>query len=1299
MADYLATALVRVRPDTKGFTEDLRADLKKRISGIKLKVPIQAELKAFREQINREVRANPIKIPVIPDMTNFETTLRERVNVAAGKVSAKIKVEAVGGAGPSGGAAARADSAGAVATQQLTNAKRTLVSQEVALRGITRQRTAAVIEHNRALASGISLEEREKAVGQAVANIEAALTSTERSLVAARNAGNRALVTKLNAQAKLVASDKALIASTAALVASESASVALTDAEASAAHAHAAAMQVEVKTLKTLAETHALTNELKGANASITKALTVAEEQENAAAIARLATMRAELVAREALVAAQAAQIKAEAKAASSQAFVRRGALATALSFLKVRGATLAANQQFLLGAAAVAVFAKSVALAADLEQNLNVFKETAGATADEMERVGAAARQLGADVTLPSVSAGDAAEAMTGLAKAGLSVQESISGARGVLQLATAAQISNADATELAASALNSFGLSGGQAVHVADLLTGSANATQGSITDIGIALQQSSAVARQANLSLEDTVALLSLLAKNGIRGSDAGTSLRTAILRLIAPTKQAQKILDQLGITVQDVEGNFRPEVFDEFARANARFSDRQAATNARIVFGQDAIRAFSIAAREGVVGLDSMRAKTDDFGAAQRLAEARTTGLSGAVNGLVSNLETLGTNLGTFTLGPLTALSKGFTEATGDINFMVESILKLGGLVGKIKIPDIKLDVGPVHVESDSSTLGDKAGHAFGVAFSNSARTFIGSRFVPLPVAVGVIAARKFTSDTESIRANAEKTRAQVTELFKTFEQAPGPSSLGDLVTGLKALSSELASGDQQSRRFGEAIDAAIRKIQDAGQIPPPDLSNVFGPAGDRGAETFLDHLLKGLDDPARMTDGANIIANNLISALPPALESAFDRAQALIGGAIQAGVEKSIVQSFPQSAARISSRFEEALLNAQISGNRGRELELLRKKDADIQAQLDRGVADRKKRIALKDEQKQVQDDIASIENEIASDAKAAAGKVKDARDKADQAVIDSISLEEHRRQNAVARAALTKRLDDDVKANVALRNFYRRSLAEVRKTVKDATTRASEIVQLQGQLTAAEDAVDKAKKEQRDARKQRHQDALDKAEESRQLSIQIAQATGNKAKEERARKIEIAALERQIRATRAGSLQRKRLILALRQQQKELRDLQKERAKTTDEFKKLAFQFLTTQQGFAANLFGNLIGPASSGGLVGNTSTGPTGPTGTGGRQGAGGGPQKVLSQAAAPSPAQAVSEASDKADARGGGGITRGQAATLVHLMRRQLKILTDIHKDQGHPEARTRRVQQRTSTETGRD
>ena len=155
-----------------------------------------------------------------------------------------------------------------------------------------------------------------------------------------------------------------------------------------------------------------------------TTAFTTAQVGATAATQANAAAIEKEAVA-------ATVDTKALAARNAELALGARGAGASALALLKVRGATLAASSEFLAGAAAVTLFAKAVKSAADLETELNVFKVTAGATADEMARVSESAKQLGRDITLPGVTAGNAATTMTELAKAGLSVKDSMDGAR----------------------------------------------------------------------------------------------------------------------------------------------------------------------------------------------------------------------------------------------------------------------------------------------------------------------------------------------------------------------------------------------------------------------------------------------------------------------------------------------------------------------------------------------------------------------------------------------------------------------------------------------------------------------------------------------------------------------------------------------------------------------------------------------------------------------------------------------------------------------------------------------------
>lgn len=150
--------------------------------------------------------------------------------------------------------------------------------------------------------------------------------------------------------------------------------------------------------------------------------------------------------------------------------------------------------------------------------------------------------------------SALEAAEAEEELLKAGLSVKNVIHGGlSGALSLATAGELDLGDAAEIAATALNAFKDDNISVSKAADILAGAANASATSVSEMKFSLSQSAAVASGAGLSFEDTSTALAVFAQNGFKGSDAGTSLKTMLMRLAPQTDKAWGVFDELGLSV--------------------------------------------------------------------------------------------------------------------------------------------------------------------------------------------------------------------------------------------------------------------------------------------------------------------------------------------------------------------------------------------------------------------------------------------------------------------------------------------------------------------------------------------------------------------------------------------------------------------------------------------------------------------------------------------------------------------------------------------------------------------------
>lgn len=332
-------------------------------------------------------------------------------------------------------------------------------------------------------------------------------------------------------------------------------------------------------------------------------------------------------------------------------------------------------------GVAAAAAGVASIKMAGDFEQSLNVLKSVSGATADEMAKLSAKARQLGQDASLPGVSAADAAQAMTELAKAGVGVNDILSASKGVLSLAKAGNLEVADAATIAARALNSFGLSGDKASQVADTLAAGANASSADVDELALALSQAGAGASRMGLSLGDTVTTLGLFSNAGVNGSDAGTSLKTMLMRLVPQTDAAAQAMKDLGLDFFDANGNFvgMKNTAAQLQKALGGLTQEQREAALTTIFGSDASRAASIIATQGAAGFDKMAAAVNKQGAATDLAAAQNSGFKGAMDNLISTLETIGTDLGTKLLPPLTEFLKVLAEKLPPV---VDWIIKNG-----------------------------------------------------------------------------------------------------------------------------------------------------------------------------------------------------------------------------------------------------------------------------------------------------------------------------------------------------------------------------------------------------------------------------------------------------------------------------------------------------------------------------------------------------------------------------------------------------------------------------------------
>lgn len=267
-------------------------------------------------------------------------------------------------------------------------------------------------------------------------------------------------------------------------------------------------------------------------------------------------------------------------------------------------------------------------------------------ATGKEMKSLGGLAKQLGADTKF---SAGEAAEAMYELSSAGFKVGEMSKVLPGTLSLAAASGIELKDAAEISANALRGFGLDASKMGHVGDVLAQAVNSSSVEMTDLQNTMKYIGPIARTTGQSFEDMIAAVSLMGDAGIKGEQAGTTLRGALTRLTNPTKSVSDGLKSMGLKAQDLYGpnglKPLPKILDLMSKGTADLTKYQRNQALASVFGTEALSGMATVMDAGVPKLrENAKALRESEGAAKRAADTMNDTVAGAWDSLTGSVET-------------------------------------------------------------------------------------------------------------------------------------------------------------------------------------------------------------------------------------------------------------------------------------------------------------------------------------------------------------------------------------------------------------------------------------------------------------------------------------------------------------------------------------------------------------------------------------------------------------------------------------------------------------------------------
>lgn len=253
-----------------------------------------------------------------------------------------------------------------------------------------------------------------------------------------------------------------------------------------------------------------------------------------------------------------------------------------------------------------------SIKTGMEYEQTMAQVQAISGATGEDFKKLGDMAKQLGRDTKF---SASEMAEGLTYTSMAGWKTQEMLDGFPAIVNLAIATGEDLANVSDIVTDSLTAFGMQAKDAGRFSDVLAAAASNSNTNVSMLGESFKYVGPLAGAMGHSVEDVSLALGLMANAGVKGSMAGTSLKTALARLAKPTKEVSNALSQLGIDGNKLNKLPLKEQLETFRKSFKDLDKTQQAAIATSLFGKESMSGM----------LSTINASEDDF---NKLSDAIT-----------------------------------------------------------------------------------------------------------------------------------------------------------------------------------------------------------------------------------------------------------------------------------------------------------------------------------------------------------------------------------------------------------------------------------------------------------------------------------------------------------------------------------------------------------------------------------------------------------------------------------------------------------------------------------------------
>lgn len=419
-----------------------------------------------------------------------------------------------------------------------------------------------------------------------------------------------------------------------------------------------------------------------------------------------------------------------------------------------------------VIGVASVAAAKKTIDVGKSFEAGMSEVQAISGASGKDLEKLSAKAKQMGATTKF---SATESATALKYMAMAGWKTNQMVSGLSGVMNLAAASGEDLGTVSDIVTDSMTAFGLKAKDSGHFADVLAKASSSSNTNVAMMGETFKYVAPLAGSMKYSIEDTATAIGLMANAGIKGSQAGTELRSILTRLVKPPKDAAAALSALGISTTKADGSMKPmrQTMAELREKFSGLTDSQKSQYAAAIAGQEAMSGLLAIVNASDSDFNKLQKAIDNSsGAAKKQADIMNNNLQGALYDLGSAAEAVG-------IGIYEDIKTPLTKAVG------VGTKQLRILSSKLKKDGIKKIV-PEEAINTVENLGTvaKAVGGGGLKVLGAAAKLVGNNMeVALPVATSLLTVFK-----------GYKAVTTVVTAFRTVSAATEGASTGVQILG-------------------------------------------------------------------------------------------------------------------------------------------------------------------------------------------------------------------------------------------------------------------------------------------------------------------------------------------------------------------------------------------------------------------------------------------------------------------------------------------------------------------------------